>query len=85
MPEVDVPEFLARVLQEHAPAKTGYLFAASTGRPLMQRNVLGVLHDITPSADFAPRYCGGRGSPKTLFVCGWGTRRKPLLTSMRMD
>jgi integrase len=43
--EVDVPEFLARLLQEHAAGKTGYLFAASTGNPLQQRNVLGVLHD----------------------------------------
>ncbi len=43
--EVDVPEFLARLLQDHVAGKSGYLFAASTGNPLMQRNVLGVLHD----------------------------------------
>jgi integrase len=43
--EVDVPEFLARILQEHAAGKTGYLFATSTGRPFIQRNVLGALHD----------------------------------------
>jgi hypothetical protein len=43
--EVDVPEFLARLLKEHTAGKTGYLFATSTGRPLMQRNVLGWLHD----------------------------------------
>jgi integrase len=42
---VDVPELLARVLQEHAPEKTGYLFATSTGRPMQPRNVLGWLHD----------------------------------------
>jgi hypothetical protein len=43
--EVDVPEFLGRLLQEQRAGKTGYLFAASTGNPLMQRNVLGTLHD----------------------------------------
>jgi integrase len=43
--EVDVAELLARLLHEHAAGKSGYLFAASTGNPLQQRNVLGILHD----------------------------------------
>jgi integrase len=43
--EVDIDEPLARLLQDHAAGKSDYLFAASTGNPLMQRNVLGVLHD----------------------------------------
>lgn len=42
--EVDIAAPLARLLREHAEGKSGYLFAASTGRPLQQRNVLGVLH-----------------------------------------
>ena len=43
--EVDIAEPLAHLLQEHAAGKTGYLFATSTGRPMLQRNVLGWLHD----------------------------------------
>ena len=43
--EVDIAEPLARLFREHAAGKSGYLFAASTGNPFQQRNVLGVLHD----------------------------------------
>ena len=43
--EVDIAESLAHLLQGHAAEKTGYLFATSTGRPMLQRNVLGWLHD----------------------------------------
>jgi integrase len=41
---VDVPETLARVLLEYSSGRTGYLFATATGRPLLARNVLRVLH-----------------------------------------
>jgi integrase len=42
--EVDIPLLLARVLQKYAANKSGYLFATSSGRPLIQRNVLRALH-----------------------------------------
>ncbi len=41
---VDIPEPLARLLQEYVAGKPGYLFAAKSGRPLQQRNVLRALH-----------------------------------------
>jgi integrase len=41
---VDIPEPLARLLQDHVAGRTGYLFAAKSGRPLQQRNVLRALH-----------------------------------------
>jgi integrase len=43
--DVDIAAPLARLLQEHAAGKSGYLFATSTGRPINQRNVLGWLHE----------------------------------------
>jgi integrase len=39
---VDVPEVLAQTLRAHV--REGYIFSASTGRPLESRNVLRVLH-----------------------------------------
>jgi integrase len=42
--EVDVAEPLARLLREHVAGTAGYLFAAASGRPLQQRNVLRALH-----------------------------------------
>jgi integrase len=41
---VDVAEPLARLLTEYVSRKSGYLFAAKSGRPLQQRNVLRALH-----------------------------------------
>ena len=41
---VDIPEVLARVLQQHVAGKTGYLFPTKNGGPLQPRNVLRVLH-----------------------------------------
>jgi integrase len=41
---VDIPEVLARVLQEHVVGKAGYLFPTKNGGPLGQRNVIRVLH-----------------------------------------
>jgi integrase len=41
---VDVAEPLARLLSEYVSGKSGYLFAAKSGRPLQQRNVLRALH-----------------------------------------
>jgi len=35
---------LARLLQKYTANKSGYLFATSSGRPLIQRNVLRALH-----------------------------------------
>jgi hypothetical protein len=50
--DVDVPEALARVLRNYAAGKTGYLFAASSGRPLSQRNVLRALHTTGKEVGF---------------------------------
>jgi integrase len=44
--EVDIPESLAAVLREYSAGKSGHLFATKTGRPLGQRNVLHVLHQV---------------------------------------
>jgi integrase len=41
---VDIPEPLVRLLREHVAGKSGYIFAASTGKPLQPRNLLEVLH-----------------------------------------
>lgn len=41
---VDVAEPLARVLCEYVASKSRYLFAAKSGGPLQQRNVLRTLH-----------------------------------------
>ncbi len=41
---VDVAEPLAELLREHVAGKPGYVFAANSGRPLQQRNVLRALH-----------------------------------------
>jgi integrase len=41
---VDIPEPLARLLREYVAGKSGYLFAAKSGQPLQQRNVLRALH-----------------------------------------
>ncbi len=43
--DVDIAEPLARLLRDEIAGKEGYIFAASTGRPLQQRNVLGWLHE----------------------------------------
>jgi len=42
--EVDIAEPLSQLLREQVAGKTGYLFAAASGRPLQQRNVLRALH-----------------------------------------
>jgi integrase len=42
--EVDIAEPLSRLLREYVKSKSGYLFAAASGRPLQQRNVLRALH-----------------------------------------
>jgi hypothetical protein len=39
-----LPEPLARLLEEYAANKSGYLFATKSGRPLGQRNVLRAAH-----------------------------------------
>lgn len=41
---VDIPKPLAELLREYVAGKPGYLFAAKSGRPLQQRNVLRALH-----------------------------------------
>jgi integrase len=41
---VDIAEPLAKLLRECVADKSGYLFAAKSGRPLQQRNVLRALH-----------------------------------------
>jgi integrase len=42
--DVDIPESLSHLLRQYVNGKFGYLFAAASGRPLQQRNVLRVLH-----------------------------------------
>ncbi len=42
--EIDIAEPLSRLLREYSKGKSGYLFAAASGRPLQQRNVLRTLH-----------------------------------------
>jgi len=42
--EVDIAELLSQLLREYVKGKSGYLFAAASGRPLQQRNVLRALH-----------------------------------------
>jgi integrase len=42
--EVDIAEPLSRLLREYVKGKSAYLFAAASGRPLQQRNVLRALH-----------------------------------------
>lgn len=41
---VDIAEPLSQLLREYVSDKPGYLFAAKSGRPLQQRNVLRALH-----------------------------------------
>jgi integrase len=41
---VDIAEPLAQCLSEHVAGKSEYLFAAKSGQPLQQRNVLRALH-----------------------------------------
>lgn len=50
--EIDIAESLAEVLRQVVSAKSGYLFAAATGRPLIQRNVLGRLHATGKKSGF---------------------------------
>ena len=45
---VDIPEVLASELRQYVSEARGYLFATSHGRPLQQRNVLRVLHQMRP-------------------------------------
>ncbi len=42
--EVDIAEPLSRLMREYVKEESGYLFAAVSGRPLQQRNVLRALH-----------------------------------------
>ena len=43
---VDIPETLACVLRSYVPGINGYLFATAQGKPLLQRNVLRILHGV---------------------------------------
>lgn len=42
--EIDIAEPLSQLLREYVEGKSGYLFAAASGRPLQSRNVLRALH-----------------------------------------
>ena len=42
--EVDIAEPLSQLLREYVNGRSGYLFAAASGRPLQPRNVLRALH-----------------------------------------
>jgi integrase len=50
--EVDIAEPLSRLLQEYVKGKSGYLFAAASGRPLQQRNALRALHATSKKVGF---------------------------------
>jgi integrase len=50
--EVDIAEPLARLLRGYVVGKSGYLFATASGRPLIQRNVLGMLHSTGKKVGF---------------------------------
>ena len=50
--EIDIPEPLAELLRGSLVGKSGYLFAAASGRPLIQRNVLRVLHAVNEGIGF---------------------------------
>jgi integrase len=43
---VDIPETLACVLRSYVAGISGYLFATAQGKPLLQRNLLRVLHGV---------------------------------------
>jgi len=43
---VDIPEVLASELRDYVRGIRGYLFATAQGKPLQQRNVLRVLHNV---------------------------------------
>ena len=45
---VDIPEVLASELRSYVSEARGYMFATAQGRPLQQRNVLRVLHQVRP-------------------------------------
>lgn len=45
---IDILEVLASELRGYVSGARGYMFAASQGRPLQQRNVLRVLHEVRP-------------------------------------
>jgi len=68
---VDIPEVLARELREHVSGVSGYLFATRQGKPLQQRNVLRVLHNVKPVGFHAFRrfrltWLRKTGAPKDL-------------------
>lgn len=42
---IDLPEALAKLLRTYTAGKDGYLFCTREGKPLLQRNVLRVLHN----------------------------------------
>jgi integrase len=50
---VDLSESLAKVLRTYVVGKSGYVFATRDGKPLLQRNVLRVLHH-----GLAEKVCG---------------------------
>jgi integrase len=43
---VDLPESLSQMLREYVADKNGYLFATRNGRPVSQRFVLRILHQV---------------------------------------
>jgi integrase len=49
---VDIADPLAKLLRGHLTGKSGYLFAAKSGRPLQQRNVLRALHATSKKVGF---------------------------------
>jgi integrase len=50
--DVDIAEPLSQLLRDYVKGKSGYLFAAASGRPLQQRNVLRALHSTGKKVGF---------------------------------
>jgi integrase len=85
---VDIPETLACVLRSYVAGISGYLFATAQGKPLLQRNVLRVLHGVKRVGFHAFRRFALRGSERvafrrTLNVSGWATHPKRSATCTR--
>lgn len=68
---VDIPQVLASELRGYISGVTGYFFATAQGKPLQQRNVLRVLHNLKRVGfhsfrRFRLTWLRKRGAPKDL-------------------
>jgi integrase len=81
--EVDIAEPLSQLLREYVEGKSGYLFAAASGRPLQPRNVLRALHATGKKVGFhafrrfRTETLRRARVPEDLIKLWLGTRRTP--------